>query len=230
MTVDSDVTIQRLVEDLQPVACLASPFRRCCIWLVAVMPYVVGLVLLFSLRPDLAAKFADTRFAIEQAAALATALLAAWAAFSMTIPGYDPLRMLTALVPLALWVGVLLEGCVEDVIRLGWSAMTLEADWICLPMITLVGAWPAVLMVIMLRRGAPLLPCGTIAMGALASAGLGDVALRLFHAQDVSITVLFWQLGSVMTLTWLAANAGPLILKWPTEKGRKVLFPDRKLI
>lgn len=230
MTVDSDVTIQRLVEDLQPVAPLASPFRRCCVWLVAAAPYVIGLVLLFSLRPDLAAKFGDARYAIEQAAAFATALLSAWAAFSMTISGYDPRRVVIALAPLALWVGLLVEGCVEDVIRYGWSAMTFEADWICFPMIALVGAWPAVLMAIMLRRGAPLAPSGTIAMGALASAGLGDVALRLFHAQDVSITVLFWQLGSAMTLAWLAANAGPLILKWPTDRVRKVLFPDRQVV
>ena len=207
MTVDSDFTIQRLVEDLQPVARLASPFQRCCGWLVAAIPYVVGLVWLFSLRPDLAEKFADARYAVEQAAALATAL-----------------------VPLAVWVGVLFEGCVEDLIRFGWSGITFEADWICFPMIALVGAWPAVLMVIMLRRGAPLAPYGTIAMGALAAAGLGDVGLRLFHEQDVSVTVLIWQLGSTMALAWLAANAGPLILKWPTERVRKMLFPDRNMI
>jgi hypothetical protein len=230
MTTDSDVTIQRLVEDLQPVARLASPFRRSCIWLIAVMPYVVGLVLLFSLRPDLAAKFADVRYVIEWGAALATSFLAAWAAFSMTIPGYDPLRVVMALAPLAVWIGVLVEGCVEDLIRFGWSGMTFEADWICFPMIALVGAWPAILMVIMLRRGAPLAPYGTIAMGALAAAGLGDVALRLFHEQDMSLTVLIWQLGSTMVLAWLAANAGPLILKWPTDQIRKVLFPGRRAV
>jgi hypothetical protein len=230
MTVDSEFTIRRLVEDLRPVARLASPFRRCCGWLAVAMPYVVGLVWLFTLRPDLSDKFADARYVVEQAAALATAVLAAWAAFSMTVPGYDPRRVVVALVPLAVWVGVLFEGCVEDLIRLGWSGMTFEADWICFPMIALVGAWPAVLMVIMLRRGAPLAPYGTIAMGALAAAGLGDVALRLFHEQDVSLTVLIWQIGSTMVLAWLAANAGPLILKWPTERVRKMLFPDRKTI
>src|SRR5258708_39268027 len=106
MTVDSEVTIQRLVQDLQPVARLASPFRRSCVWLVAATPYVAGLVLLFPLRPDLAAKFADARYAIEQAAALATPLLGAWAAFSMTIPGYDTLRGGIAHAALAMTVGV----------------------------------------------------------------------------------------------------------------------------
>src|SRR5258708_17614827 len=216
MTFDSEVTIQRLVQDLRPVARLASPFRRSCVWLVAATPYVAGLVLLFPLRPDLAAKFADARYAVEQAAALATALLAAWAAFSMTIPGYDPRRKVIALVPLAVWVGVLVEGCVEDLIRFGWSGMTFEADWICFPMIALVGAWPAVLMVIMLRRGAPLAPYGTIAMGALAAAGLGDVALRLFHEQDVNLTVLIWQLGSTIVLAWRAATSCSLFVAFPT--------------
>ncbi len=193
-------------------------------------PYVAVLALLFSLRPDLADKFADVRYVMELGAILATSLLAAWAAFSLTIPGYDPLRVVIALAPLAVWIGVLLEGCVEDLITFGWSGLRLEVDWICFPMIALVGAWPAVLMVIMLRRGAPLAPYGTVAMGALASAGLGDVALRLFHAQDVSITVLVWQVGSAMTLAWLAAKAAPRILKWPTDRIRKTLFPDRKIV
>ena len=219
MTIDSEVTIKRLVADLQPVARLSSPFRRCLVWFLAATPYVVGLVLLFSLRPDLAVKLAEVRFVIELGAAFATALLAGWAAFSMTVPGYDPLRVAMPLVPLAVWIGILVEGCLEDLIKFGWSGMGFEADWICFPMIALVGAWPALLMVLMLRRGAPLAPIGTIAMGALASAGLGDVALRLFHAQDVSVTVLVWQVGSAMVLAWLAAKVGPLILKWPTDRG-----------
>lgn len=228
MTTDSDITIERLVGNLEPVTRLSSPAKRCLVWLLAVAPYIAGLVLVLSLREDLGAKIAEVRFTVELGAAFATALTAAWTAFAMTIPGYDPRYAAIPLAPLIIWIGILVEGCLQDMITFGWSGMTFEADWICFPMIVLVGAWPAVLMAFMLRRGAPLAPYSTIAVGALASAGLGNVALRLCHAQDVSITVLVWQVGSAMVLASLAANAGPLILRWPTEQVRKLLFPERR--
>ena len=77
------------------------------------------------------------------------------------------------------------------------------------------------------QRGAPLAPVRTIAMGAFASAALGDVGLQLFHAQDESLAVFVWQLGSALLLSWLAARAGHLILKWPTERLRKRLLFDQ---
>jgi hypothetical protein len=69
-------------------------------------------------------------------------------------------------------------------------------------------------MGVMLRRGAPLTPRATTALGGLAAAGLGDFGLRLFHPQDASLMVLVWQVGTVFTLTAMAAWAGHYLLNW----------------
>jgi hypothetical protein len=71
----------------------------------------------------------------------------------------------------------------------------------------------------MLRRGAPLTPSITVALGGLAAAGLGNFGLRLFHAQDASLMVLVWQVGSVAILTMAAACAGRLLLNWRSVVG-----------
>jgi len=84
------------------------------------------------------------------------------------------------------------------------------SDWFCLPAIVLVGTVPAIAMAVMLRRGAPLTPKITAALGGLAAAGLGNFGLRLFHPQDSSLMVLVWQMGSVLLLTLLCGIGRPL--------------------
>jgi len=66
----------------------------------------------------------------------------------------------------------------------------------------------------MLRRGAPLTPHITSALGGLAAAGLGNFGLRLFHSQDASLMVLVWQVGTVFILTIMLAWAGQYLLNW----------------
>lgn len=222
MTNDTKTVIARLVAELRPVRRLASPPRRAGLWFAASLPYVACVVLWFSPRPDLAQKMAEWRYLLEQAAALATAVFAALSAFAMTVPGYSRRVFLIPLLPLALWIGILLEGCLRDVLVHGLAGLNLHADWICLPVIVATGAWPALVMLTMLRHGAPLTPHRTVAMGALASAGLGNVGLRLFHQQDVSLTVLLWQVGSTLALACLASWAGPRLLRWKTGLVRQV--------
>jgi hypothetical protein len=226
---DAQTLIRGLSRDLIAVQPLPSPSWRTLIWLAVALPYVVTIVFgVFSLRPDLGAKFMDWRYVGEQTAALVTALVAAWAAFSMTIPGSDWRRALVPLVPLAIWIGLLGEGCLQTAASNGWRP-DFTADLVCFPMIIVIGFWPAVVMVAMLRQGAPLQPHVTVAMGAMAAAGLGNVALRLFHGPDVSLTILVWQVGSALVLAWLAGLIGPSLLKWRTGRVREAFGgPERK--
>jgi hypothetical protein len=217
---DTQILIRRLSTELKAVRRLPAPEWRTLIWFAIALPYVASFVVIpFSPRPDLGAKLMEWRFFAEQTAALATALLAAWAAFSMTVPGFDQRRALLVLLPLATWIGLLAEGCGQAIGQGGWTA-GFTADWICFPMIALIGLWPAIVMVVMLRRGAPLRPHATVAMGGLAAAGLSNVALRLFHGPDVSLTILVWQVGSALVLAWLAGLLGPALLEWQTRPVR----------
>lgn len=211
---ETDELIRRLTASASPVERLPSPWQRTAQWLTVAFPAVLLVALWMTLRDDLAAKFIEARFAIEQIAALATAVTAAVAAFSLTVPGYSRKLALLPLVPLSVWLGTLGQGCVQTWLRAGEGGWRLYPDWICFPSIAVAGAVPALAMVIMLRRGAPLAPRLTVGLGALAAAAIGNFGLRLFHYEDASLMVLIWQFGSVALLTALASLSGGRILNW----------------
>ncbi|NNM57031.1 MAG: DUF1109 family protein, partial [Acidocella sp.] len=50
--------------------------------------------------------------------------------------------------------------------------------------------------------------------GAMAAAAAAEVALPLFHAADTMMTVLVWQMGSVMLFTALGALFGRITLRF----------------
>jgi hypothetical protein len=219
---NTQILIRRLSADLKAVRRLPTPTQRTLIWFMIALPYVACFVVVpFSPQPDLGSKLMEWRYCAEEAAALATALLAAWTAFSMTVPGFDQRRCLLVLLPLAIWIGLLAEGSGLDIAQGGWKVVGFY--WVCFPAIAVGGLWPAIVMVLMLRRGAPLRPHATATIGGLAAAALGNVALRLFHVHvpDGGLTILVWHVGSALVLSWLAGLLGPVLLEWRTRPLRE---------
>ena len=211
---DTDQLIRRLAENPKQVEPLPHPWARTVAWFSLAIPYIALVVFVVSPRNDLIVKSLDLRFLIEQFASLTTGIAAAVAAFASIIPGHNRRVLLIPLVPLAIWLGSLGQGCVQDWMQYGADGLTLRPDWFCFPAIVLVGAVPAIVMAAMLRRGAPLTPHMTTALGGLAAAGLGNFGLRLFHSQDASVMVLVWQLGTVFVLVGLAGWSGRYLLNW----------------
>lgn len=210
---DTDKLIACLTENADPVRRLSSPWVRTALWFAIAIPYVAVIVVMMAPRNDLVLKFTDFRFLLEQVAALCTAIGAAVAAFQSIVPGYNRRFLLLPLVPLTVWLASLGQGCVQLWLR-GEALVSFTSDFICIPAIALVGTLPAAAMVLMLRKGAPLWPHASAALGGLAAAGLGNFGLRLFHAQDASLMVLVWQMGTVFMLTVLCGWAGRLFLDW----------------
>jgi hypothetical protein len=213
---DTDEIIARLAHDAPPVRRLAHPLARAARWLAVALSSAGAVAWAMSLRPDLGAKMNDTRFVVEQISALLTAATAAVAAFATTVPGRSRNWIALPAIPLAIWLGSIGLGCVSEFLK---GSVGFESDWMCFPAIAMVGAIPALVMVAMLRAGAPLLPHTTIALGGLAAAALGDFGLRLFHTVDGGLMVLVWQIGSVVALTWLSGHAGPHLLRWRHSRG-----------
>lgn len=212
---ETDELIRRLAESAQPVRPLAAPWKRAACWLAVALPAVAAIVMAMSPRDDLAILLTEPRYLIEQAAAFATAVAAALAAFCLIVPGRRRWPALMPIVPLTIWLGSLGQGCLQDWFYRGGAGLGLSPDWVCFPSIVAVGAAPAVAMVVLLRKGAPMAPRLTVALGGLAAAALGNFGLRLFHAQDASLMVLVWQVGTVAILSALAGLAGRLVLSWP---------------
>ena len=184
------------------------------LWLAVSMPYVALVVFVATPRTDLGAMISDSRFAFELAAALLTGIAAAVAAFWSVIPGGSRKILLLPLVPLAAWLGSIGFGCLSDWIASGPEGLSIRPHLTCLLETATVSALPAIVMGILLHRGAPLTPFATAALGGLAAAGIGNFGLRLFHPPDASIMVLVWQMGSVFVLTALAGLAGRWLLSW----------------
>lgn len=211
---DTDRLLELIEDDARPVRPLLGPWARMAVWALASAVYIVVVVALMGVREDMAARLGDRRFLLEQGISLLTALAAAVAAFASVVPGANRKIVVLPAVLAALWLLTLGYGCMADWLQRGPAGLSITPDWLCFPAIAMVGAGPALLIVWLLRRGAPLTPVFSVALAGLAAAGLGSFGLRLFHAEDAGLMVLVWQVGSVAVLTALLACAGGRILRW----------------
>ena len=214
MTMDTDEFIKRLASDLRPVRPLRPAWTRALLWMGIALPCVAVVVWNKLMMVDVVQITTDTRFAVEQAAALATALTAAIAAFRSAVPGFDRRILLLPLVPLGVWLASVGNGCVQDWIRLGADGMTIRPDWDCLPMAAIIGIIPGAAIVVMLRKGASLHPRVTLGLAALAVASVANFGLQFAHAREASIMVLAWHLGAAAVLSALGGCLGDRVLSW----------------
>jgi hypothetical protein len=214
MTGDTGQIIRQLAESVRPVRPLARPSARAAGWLALSVSYIGVVFLVMSSRHDLSSKLDEPLFIIEQLAALATGISAAVAAFATVIPGYRRRWIILPLLSLLVWLGSLGPGCVEELNRFGILGLPLHHNLWCFPFIALLGAVPAIAIAVMLRRGAPLTPPITAALGGLAAAGLGNVGVRLIDPEDVTLMLLAWHVGGVVVISTLAAGAGHYLFNW----------------
>lgn len=207
----TDDLIARLAAEARPVRRLHSPAARSLIWLAAALPYATAIVLLHGEVPVAGN---GTRFLLEQTATFATAITSVFAAFASSVPGYDRRILLLPLPPAILWLATVGYGCALDWIQYGPEGLIIRPDWDCLQPAALIGILPAAILVLMLRRGAPLQPRVTLAFAGLATAALANLVLQFFHARDASIMVLTWHLGGAAVLAILGAAFGGQLLGW----------------
>jgi hypothetical protein len=204
-----------LADEALPVRPLARPWLRAFAWLAISAPPVFLVVWWHGLgtKAGMVAT-ADLRMTIEWLAILATAVTAAIAAFSSSVPGASRRWLWIPIVPLAIWLLTVGQGCIEDYRAMGAAAFALRPDSECYVPTVLAGVVPVAAILIMLRRGAPLAPRSTLALAGLAVAAVVNLAMLLFHVGDVSFMVLVWHVGVVVVFASLAGWAGPRILTW----------------
>lgn len=209
----TDDLIGELSLGLAPVKPLTTPERRLMLWLALAIPYLAVIVAFDGLSQELAQRLAEPRFLLEQGAALATALLAGYAALSLSIPGRPAWLAWLPFLSLAVWLASLGQGCWQSWLAFGAGGLIPENDWGCIPSIMLGSLVPAGVLVFMLRRGLVFLPKQALLLAALASAGLAELGLRLHHPVDSSIVVLVWHGGIVLAIALLGRALGPRLLK-----------------
>lgn len=216
MKADTNQLIRELTGKVPPVRRQAAPLVRTIIWVAISLTYIGFFVLIMPVRQDLSPDSRGPAFVLEQAAALITGLTAAMAAFASVVPGYSRKWMALPLVPFAVWLTSLGPACIQELNQLGLQHIPLSHNPWCAPFIVIFGALPAIVITVMLRRGAPLTPRLTAAFGGLAAAGLANVGVRMVHPEDVSIMLLVWHVGTVLALSALAGATGKYFFNWAT--------------
>jgi len=211
---DIDHLIQQLAGRAQPVSRLLAPWRRTTLWLVASLLYVGIVVSAHLLAGGGLPGSIEPRFVLELAAILATAITAAIAAFSSVVPGCDRRFLLLPLIPLSVWLATLGHSCLQEWRMLGAAGLHVRADWDCAVLALILSALPASAMLLMLRRGAPLIPAVSLALGMLAAAAMANFGLQIFHAGDLSIQILVWHAGGTVVVAMIASLVGPRVLNW----------------
>jgi hypothetical protein len=214
MIKETDQMIQGLARAVRPARPLPGPHIRAAVWLVISLSYITAILILMPAGHNILAQLPNPSFAIEQGATLCTGVAAAIAAFITIIPGRAARWAALPLLPLTIWLGSLAPACMREFSHIGLQAFWMPHSLWCVPAMVVFGTVPAIAMVVMIRRGAPLTPHLTAALAGLAAAGIGNLGVRLVHPEDVSVMLIVWHIGGVMGLSAIAASAGRLLLNW----------------
>jgi hypothetical protein len=208
--------VQSLSADLMPVRRLRPPAQRASLWLGAtvatatvVAPFsdLVAMMHRLTAAPDLW---------LAVIGSILTAVLAAVAAFELSLPDRSPRWALLPVPAALLWVGASGLGCLRAWFVPGTHDASLSEAKTCFFFILALSIPLSVLLVAMLRRAHSLWPNLTGAMGGLAVAGASATVLNLFHPYDAAATDLIVHVGAVVIV--ITANWG--FADWLFDKKR----------
>jgi hypothetical protein len=195
--------IARLAADAQPVRPLRPPMLRALFWLGIAVLMIGAVVAAFGVRPDFMDEMGETHYQLEWAGAMLTGILAAIAAFHVSLPDRPRAWALLPLPGLALWLFSIGYGCMTDWVRLGPQGFTFGVSFFCFRSILLISVPLSLVILAMLRLAGPVRPVATIASGMLAASALSACGVSMFHGDEATLMVLVWHGGAVALLVGL---------------------------
>jgi hypothetical protein len=205
--------IESLVAGLSPVRRLA-PLARAAAWLAFAALMLALLAVSRALRPDLALRLLQPEFVGGVAGALTTGVLAAIAAFAVSVPGRSRAWLLLPLPALFVWMATIGYGCLTGWVSVAPGGSFFRDEAGCFALLVITGAPLALAMLVMLRHAARLAAAPVAILGGLAVAGLTAAALSFFHPHEASAIVLVWNLGVALLLVTLGGAFGRRMLSW----------------
>jgi hypothetical protein len=186
---DSDAVarlIGELGDDLRPVRRLPAPWIRTSIWLGIVAAVALLLLATRTLLPALGIVGNDPFMLPGAYASLATSILAAIAAFQLSLPDRSGLWALLPLPPLVVWIVLNGLGCLATLSIPG--AQTNSTQFVvCFSLILAISLPLTAAMVVMLRRARPLRPLRVAVLGGLAASAGAATLLILIHPHDSAV-------------------------------------------
>lgn len=223
--------IDALADSATPVRRLRPPWLRAALWLL-VAGIVLGLLCVaHGVRADISVRLQQPVFVVSMIGALATAMLAAMAAFKLSLPDSSRWWLLLPSPALAVWVSTIGYGCLTDWVRMDPEGIHMGEAARCFATLLLTSVPLSGVMLIMLRHAALLRPTAASAVGGLAIAAMTSFALSLIHDLDATIMILLWNLGAAALIAGLACVFGRPTLAWVAARVMPALppqFSDRR--
>jgi hypothetical protein len=194
-----DAVVMRLARDLTPVKRLLPPALRAAIWLGLVG--AMGIVLASAC--DLSELWGRLMTApdmwISVLGSSVTAILAALAAFELSVPGRSARWALLPVPTLLLWIWASGLGCLDQWAMPDGSEMV-GAFGHCFSRILLMSIPLMIVMMIMVRRACPLRPNLTAFIAGLAIAAASATLLNFDHPFDASASDLLVHLIAILVV------------------------------
>lgn len=206
--------IASLAANATPVRRLRPPVFRAACWLLLAAVILTLLAVSQGIRPDLVQRLRDPGFGASLAGSLLTGVLAAVAAFLLSLPDRSRLWLLLPVPALIVWLSNIGYQCLVDWIAIGPDGVGLGEAVRCFATLVLTSLPLSLAMLVMLRYAAPLRPTAVALTGSLSVAAITATALSLFHAIDATVMILMWNLGTAGLFVGLAGAFGRSMFRW----------------
>ncbi|MDE1933525.1 DUF1109 domain-containing protein [Bradyrhizobium sp.] len=210
--------IESLAANMKPVRRLRPPVTRAACWLMLAAVVVTLLAASQGLRPDLAQRLHNPAFAAGMVGSILTGVLAAIAAFVVSLPDRSRLWLLLPTPAVVLWLSNIGYQCLAQWISVGPDGVGLGETVRCFATLVLTSLPLSLAMLVMLRYAAPLRPTAVTFMGSLSVAAITATALSLFHAGDATLMILMWNVGTAVVFVGLGGLFGRRMFDWVASR------------
>ena len=206
--------IESLAANLKPVRRLRPPVMRAACWLLLAALVVALLAVSQGIRPDLAQRLHDPAFVGGMTGAALTGVLAAIAAFLVSLPDRSRLWLILPAPAVTIWLSNIGYQCLTQWISMDPNGVSLGETFRCLATLVLTSLPLSLAMLVMLRYAAPLRPTAVTFMGSLSVAAITAMALSLFHAGDATLMIIMFNIGTAAMFVGLGSLFGRRIFEW----------------
>lgn len=206
--------IASLAANVTPVRRLRPPLLRAGLWVGFAVVVLALFTVLHGVRTDFDERLHEPNFALSMTGALMTGILAAVAAFELSLPDRSKLWIWLPAPALILWASTIGYGCLTNWVSLAPVGIRLGTTARCFATLVLTSVPLSLVLLVMLRHAALVRPTIVASSASLAVAGITATALSLFHNIDATVMVLLWNVVSAALIVLVGGTFGRRMFSW----------------
>jgi hypothetical protein len=209
---DIEQLVKQLSSEATPIRPVPSPWMLSLKWSTMTFTYLLVILAISGVRPDLTQALQDPWFVAELVLLILTLLASNLGGALLAFPDLHQQRPL-AYTPVALF------AVFSILLAFAWHADTPPApfpvhSFECTLDITYLSLLPAALAFFVLRRYASTHPHWTGSIALLSSFSVGALWLRLYEVNDSILHVVQWHYLPMIVVGFLGWMLGARLLKW----------------